>query len=60
MKESLEAAKVAGSGNMVDCPGNANAWADKAKTAQIFGYDAEEDVEKWWKANEEFVKLGKF
>lgn len=60
MKESLEAAKAVGPDTMVDCPGNANAWADKAKSVQIFGYDAEEDVEKWWKANEEFVKVGKW
>ncbi|KIJ60015.1 hypothetical protein HYDPIDRAFT_32595 [Hydnomerulius pinastri MD-312] len=29
--------------------GNANQWADKEKTAIQFGYDADEEAEKWWR-----------
>jgi len=29
--------------------GNANQWADKEKTRMQFGYDADEEAEKWWR-----------
>lgn len=29
--------------------GNANQWADKEKSAIQFGYDADEEAEKWWR-----------
>jgi salicylate hydroxylase len=38
-----EAWKGGGSG------GNANQWADQAKNAKQFGYDADEEVERWWR-----------
>jgi hypothetical protein len=28
--------------------GNANQWADEAKSRVQFGYDADEEAEKWW------------
>jgi len=28
--------------------GNANQWADKEKNRVQFGYDADEEAEKWW------------
>jgi salicylate hydroxylase len=31
--------------------GNANQWADKTKNDIQFGYDADEEAEKWWLAN---------
>jgi salicylate hydroxylase len=31
--------------------GNANQWADQVKNMRQFGYDADEEAEKWW--NEE-------
>ncbi|KAG2119400.1 hypothetical protein DEU56DRAFT_121276 [Suillus clintonianus] len=31
--------------------GNANQWADKKKSDIQFGYDADEEAEKWWVAN---------
>ncbi|KAG1744612.1 uncharacterized protein EDB91DRAFT_1236537 [Suillus paluster] len=31
--------------------GNANQWADKEKSNIQFGYDADEEAEKWWLAN---------
>ncbi|KAG2145711.1 hypothetical protein BD769DRAFT_1660826 [Suillus cothurnatus] len=31
--------------------GNANQWADKTKSDIQFGYDADEEAEKWWFAN---------
>ncbi|KAG2119399.1 hypothetical protein DEU56DRAFT_918564 [Suillus clintonianus] len=31
--------------------GNANQWADKKKSDIQFGYDADEEAEKWWDAN---------
>ncbi|KAG1733518.1 hypothetical protein EDB19DRAFT_1911504 [Suillus lakei] len=31
--------------------GNANQWADKKKSDIQFGYDADEEAEKWWLAN---------
>ncbi|KAH7912418.1 FAD/NAD(P)-binding domain-containing protein [Hygrophoropsis aurantiaca] len=35
--------------------GNANQWADKAKNMIQFGYDADEEAEKWWRDNGESV-----
>ncbi|KAG1873092.1 hypothetical protein F4604DRAFT_1925582 [Suillus subluteus] len=31
--------------------GNANQWADKTKSDIQYGYDADEEAEKWWLAN---------
>jgi salicylate hydroxylase len=31
--------------------GNANQWADKKKSDIQYGYDADEEAEKWWLAN---------
>ena len=31
--------------------GNQNQWADKAKSAILFGYDADAEVDKWWTAH---------
>ncbi|KIM69526.1 hypothetical protein SCLCIDRAFT_12991 [Scleroderma citrinum Foug A] len=31
--------------------GNPNQWADKEKSAMLFGYDADEEAEKWWREN---------
>ncbi|KAG2064822.1 FAD/NAD(P)-binding domain-containing protein [Suillus decipiens] len=31
--------------------GNANQWADKKKAQIQYGYDADEEVDKWWLAN---------
>jgi len=28
--------------------GNQNQWADKKKSDELFGYDADAEVEKWW------------
>jgi salicylate hydroxylase len=35
--------------NSGQCGGSANQWADQAKSLMQFGYDADEEVEKWWK-----------
>jgi salicylate hydroxylase len=47
MHEELEGAGL--------CGGNANQWADEEKNARQFGYDADEEVEKWWR--EEMVGM---
>jgi len=36
--------------------GNPNQWADKEKSADLFGYDADEEAEKWWRDNRERMK----
>ena len=28
--------------------GSANQWADRAKNAEQFGYDADAEAERWW------------
>ncbi|KAL4247676.1 FAD/NAD(P)-binding domain superfamily protein [Abortiporus biennis] len=32
-----------------EAEGSANQWADKRKSAVQFGYDADEEAEKWWR-----------
>jgi len=39
--------------HMVSNKGNPNQWADKEKSANLFGYDADEEAEKWWRENRE-------
>lgn len=40
--------------------GNQNQWADRAKSNDLFGYDADAEVDKWWAAHgrelEDFVR----
>jgi len=31
--------------------GNQNQWADKKKSDELFGYDADAEVDKWWAAH---------
>lgn len=31
--------------------GNSNIWADRQKNRDQFGYDADEEVERWWARN---------
>ncbi|TFK47446.1 FAD/NAD(P)-binding domain-containing protein [Heliocybe sulcata] len=47
MELGQEIGSVGAGGN----EGNANQWADKKKSALQFGYDADEEVERWWKEN---------
>ncbi|KDQ50635.1 hypothetical protein JAAARDRAFT_141673, partial [Jaapia argillacea MUCL 33604] len=40
--------------------GNPNQWADRKKNIVQFGYDADEEVEKWWEVNGERIgKVGR-
>ena len=34
--------------NGEEAKGNPNQWADRRKTKDLFGYDADEEAEKWW------------
>ncbi|GLB39359.1 putative FAD binding domain containing protein [Lyophyllum shimeji] len=36
-------------------PGNANAWADKAKNQEQFSYDADAVVDQWWRDNKDTI-----
>ncbi|KAG1807966.1 FAD/NAD(P)-binding domain-containing protein [Suillus subaureus] len=49
MEEGLRIAR--GEPSTVMLAGNANQWADKTKSNIQFGYDADEESEKWWLAN---------
>ena len=31
--------------------GNQNQWADRGKSDELFGYDADAEVDKWWAAH---------
>ena len=31
--------------------GNHNQWADKKKSDELFGYDADVEADKWWAAH---------
>ncbi|KAG2145434.1 uncharacterized protein EDB93DRAFT_1087020 [Suillus bovinus] len=47
-----DAVRVArGEKSMYTLTGNSNQWADKTKSAIQFGYDADEEAEKWWLEN---------
>ncbi|KAG1844710.1 hypothetical protein F4604DRAFT_220302 [Suillus subluteus] len=49
MEDSLRAARGEKSTRVLT--GNANQWADKKKSDIQYGYDADEEAEKWWLAN---------
>jgi salicylate hydroxylase len=49
MEESLRVAR--GEPRTHVLTGNANQWADKTKSDIQYGYDADEEAEKWWLAN---------
>ncbi|EIW83381.1 FAD/NAD(P)-binding domain-containing protein [Coniophora puteana RWD-64-598 SS2] len=53
MREAMELARRAAEGGAglaaVGNAGNANQWADERKSAIQFGYDADEEAERWWK-----------
>ncbi|KAG2028420.1 hypothetical protein BDR03DRAFT_837133, partial [Suillus americanus] len=53
MRAAMEdAVRVArGEQSTLALAGNANQWADKKKSAIQFGYDADEEAEKWWLMN---------
>ncbi|KAI0312297.1 FAD/NAD-P-binding domain-containing protein [Amylostereum chailletii] len=44
-------AEAAAAAATFDGLGNPNQWADRSKNRAQFGYDAEEEVNKWWGAN---------
>jgi salicylate hydroxylase len=60
MRQAWDAEKAAGVGGeqhttaegtvpaIVDTDGNPNQWADKKKSLQQFGYDADKVAEEWW------------
>jgi len=41
--------------DMGDFEGNQNQWADKKKNATQFGYDADAEVDQWWRKNGEKI-----
>ncbi|KIK45449.1 hypothetical protein CY34DRAFT_536551 [Suillus luteus UH-Slu-Lm8-n1] len=49
MEDALRVAR--GEESTYTLTGNANQWADKKKSDIQFGYDADEEAEKWWVAN---------
>jgi salicylate hydroxylase len=49
MEDALRVAR--GEESTYALTGNANQWADKKKSDIQFGYDADEEAEKWWVAN---------
>lgn len=49
MEDALRVAR--GEKSDVALAGNANQWADKNKSDIQYGYDADEEAEKWWLAN---------
>jgi salicylate hydroxylase len=51
MRAAIEdALRVArGAKSTLASAGNANQWADKEKTRMQFGYNADEEAEKWWR-----------
>ncbi|KAJ8596570.1 FAD/NAD(P)-binding domain-containing protein [Rhizopogon salebrosus TDB-379] len=51
MRAAIEdALRVArGAKSTLASAGNANQWADKEKNRMQFGYDADEEAEKWWR-----------
>lgn len=45
-----DASRVArGEKSTLSSAGNANQWADKEKSSIQFGYDADEEADKWWR-----------
>lgn len=55
MREAMEDAfRIArGEKSTLALSGNANQWADKAKSSIQYGYDADAEAEKWWLENGE-------
>jgi len=55
MREAMEDAfRIArGEKSTLVLSGNANQWADKAKSSIQYGYDADAEAEKWWFENGE-------
>ncbi|TFK45161.1 hypothetical protein BDQ12DRAFT_695389 [Crucibulum laeve] len=52
MRVAMEAAVKEARGEDADaCEGSANLWADKAKSAQAFNYDADNEVDAWWEGD---------
>ncbi|KAG0702093.1 hypothetical protein DFH29DRAFT_999595 [Suillus ampliporus] len=49
MDDALRVAR--GENSTLVLAGNANQWADKEKSNIQFGYDADDEAEKWWLAN---------
>lgn len=49
MEDALRVAR--GEKSTLVLEGNANQWADKTKSDIQYGYDADEETEKWWLAN---------
>lgn len=46
-----------GSGEKVEFAGegNSNQWADRRKNVEQFGYDADEEAERWWREKGERI-----
>ena len=52
MRLAMEAAlKEARGENFEDCDGTPSLWADRKANMAAFGYDADQEVEKWWNEN---------
>lgn len=52
MRLAMEAAlKEARGETFEDCEGTPSLWADRKANMVAFGYDADAEVEKWWKEN---------
>ncbi|KAF9490643.1 FAD/NAD(P)-binding domain-containing protein [Pleurotus eryngii] len=55
MNTAMDLALRAAAGEVLDdsceTAGNSNIWADRQKNRDQFGYDADEEVERWWARN---------